>query len=223
MKTLIYGNGSIARLIHSFLKPTQEVVGFVVDDHCISDDQQLLCDLPLIPYSRMEQEFSPDQYQCIVAVGFVGMNRIREEKSAAIKAKGYTLASYVHDSVIIHEGVEIGEGCIILDLVSLHPGCVIGNGCFISSNVNIGHDCKVGGYCWINSGVAIAGGTQVGTAAFLGINASIANDIAVGNRNFIGANTFVAKNTENDAVYLSEQGQLFPMSSEAFLGFSGLE
>ena len=223
MKTLIYGNGAIARLIFSFIKGSREVGGFFVDDVCISPGVDKFCGLPLAPFSEAKNAFAPEEYEVIVAVGFLSMNALRKKKTEQLISKGYQISSYIHESVMIHDDVRIGRGAIILDHVSIHPGTAIGDGVFISSNVNIGHDSTVGDYGWINSGVAVAGGCCIGEQCFLGVNASTANDIKLGKKNFVGANTFVGKDTENDAVYVSEQGQKFPMSSDAFLRFSGLE
>ncbi|MEZ0315714.1 MAG: hypothetical protein ACAH10_02380, partial [Methylophilaceae bacterium] len=136
------------------------------------------------------------------------------------RQKGYSFASFVHESVIVHDDVEIAENCVILDHVSIHPGCKIGQGTFISSNVNLGHDCIIADNNWINSGVAIAGGCQIGESCFWGVNASAGHGLNIGARNFIAANTLVNKHTEDDQVYLSEPGQLFKLKSKSFLRFS---
>lgn len=223
MKTVIYGNGSIARLVFSFIKAARNVSGFFVDDACISAGTHRFCGLPLVSLSEAGQVFNPEEYEVIVAVGFLAMNDVRKKKTDQLALMGYKIGSYIHESVLIHEGVSIGRGSIILDHVSIHPGTNIGEGVFISSNVNVGHDCKVGQYGWINSGVSFAGGCNIGEQCFFGVNASTANDISVGKKNFVGASTFVGKNTDDDAVFISEQGQQFPMGSQAFLRFSGLE
>jgi len=158
----------------------------------------------------------------VVAVGFTGMNELRARKSLEVKQKSYSLTSYVHESVCMHDDVAIEENCTILDHVSIHPGCNIGRGTFISSNVNIGHGCMVGANNWINSGVAIAGGCRLGVGCFFGVNSSAAQGLRIGARNFIAANTLVNKHTEDDQVYLSEPGQLFRLKSQSFLGFSRL-
>lgn len=223
MKTVIYGNGSIARLVFSFIKGSREVEGFFVDDVCIPPGADKFCGLPLAPFSNAKKSFNPEEHEVIVAVGFLAMNAMRKKKTDQLLSMGYQIGSYVHKSVMIHDGVSIGRGAIILDHVSIHPGTSIGEGVFISSNVNVGHDCKVGQYGWINSGVSVAGGCNIGEQCFFGVNASTANDISMGKQNFVGASTFVGKNTDDDAVFISEQGQQFPMSSQAFLRFSGLE
>jgi sugar O-acyltransferase (sialic acid O-acetyltransferase NeuD family) len=222
MRTIIYGNGAMAKVLFSYARRSMDIAGFTVDDHCIADDAGCYLGLPLVPFSRVEMQFPPTSHDVIVAVGFIEMNELRARKSQEVRQKSYSLTSYVHESVCMHDGVAIEENCTILDHVSIHPGCKIGEGTFISSNVNVGHDCTVGPYSWINSGVAIAGGCHLGAGCFFGVNSSAAQGLRIGKRNFIAANTLVNKHTEDDQVYLSEPGQLFRLKSRPFLGFSGL-
>lgn len=220
MKTIIYGNGAIARLLYSYARHSMDIAGFTVDDVCITADADTFLGLPLVPFSRVEKQFDPGYHNMIIAVGFVEMNALRTRKYLEAGQKGYRFASYVHESVLMHDDVVIEENCMILDHVSIHPGSRIGRGTFVSSNVNIGHDCSVGEANWINSGVAIAGGCEIGAGCFFGVNSSTGHGLRIGVRNFAAANTFINRHTEADQVYLSEPGQLFKLKSIAFLKFS---
>ncbi len=220
MNTVIYGNGAIARLVHSFARHSLKVVGFTVDDHCIAAGTTTHLGLPLVPFSRVREHFPPRTHRMLMAVGFVDMNDLRQQRAAQARAMSYAFASYVHDSVMRHDGVVIADNCIILDHVSIHPGCRIGFGTFISSNVNIGHDCELGEHNWINAGVAIAGECRIGNGCFFGVNASVAHRLRIGARNYIAANTLINRHTEDDQVYLSESAQLFKLPSKSFLSFS---
>jgi sugar O-acyltransferase (sialic acid O-acetyltransferase NeuD family) len=222
VKTVIYGNGAMAKVLFSYARRSMDLAGFTVDDHCMVGVTGTYLGLPLIGFSRVEELFSPTSHNMIIAVGFLEMNELRVRKSHEARQKSYSLASYVHESVLLNDDVSIDENCVILDHVSIHPGSRIGQGTFISSNVNIGHDCTVGAYSWINSGVALAGGCKTGQGCFFGVNASATDGLRIGARNFIAAGTVVNRNTEDDQVYLSEPGQLFRLKSQAFLGFSRL-
>lgn len=220
MRIVIYGNGAMARVLHSYVRHRMDVVGFTVDDACIAAGVTTLCGLPLVPFSRAQEVFDPAVCRMIVAVGFIEMNELRERKHEEARAKGYSFATYVHESVLIHDDVTIAEDCIILDHVSVHPGSHIGQGTFISSNVNIGHDCSIGPANWICAGVSIAGGTRLGPGCFLGVNAAVGHGVRVGARNFIAASTLVNRDTADNQVYISGAGELFRLPSKAFLKFS---
>ncbi len=208
----------MAKVVYSYAKRSMDVCGFTVDDSCIKQND--FCGLPLVPFSKVEYQFSPEIYKMIIAVGFIDMNELREKKYQEAKSKGYQFTSYIHESVLIHEDVFIDENCIILDYVSIHPGSRIGHGTFISSNTNIGHDCQIEHSNWINSGVAIAGGCHVGPSCFFGVNASVGHGVHIAKQTFIAANTFISKDTQEGKVYLSEVGQQLKMKSKAFLKFS---
>lgn len=216
---LIYGNGAIARLLHSYIRHSRKVCGFTVDDHCLVGTG-IFCDLPLVPFSRVQDIFYPPECEMIIAVGFIDMNDLRAEKYRQAREKGYTFASYVHESVFKHDGVSIEDNCVILDHVSIHAGCTIQRGVFISSNVNLGHDCNIGSFSWINAGVSIGGGCKIGACSFFGVNASLGHGVKLGEYNFIAANTFIARDSKDNEVYLSEPGQLFRLKSKSFIKFS---
>lgn len=222
MSVVIYGNGAMAKVLYSYAKETLDIRGFTVDRHCVADGADTFCQLPLLPFDQVTSAFPPDQHTMIVMVGFTEMNKLRQRKCEEAKALGYRLASYVHESVLRHDDVSIGENVVVLDHVSLHPGTTLGEGVFISSNVNIGHDCTIGAYNWINSGVAIAGRCTLGPGSFWGVNACAGDGITVGAHNFIGANTLIAQSTADEAVYLSEPGMKFRLKSSAFLKFAGM-
>lgn len=217
---VIYGNGAIARILHSIARRTTAIKGFTVDDHCIPEGHDRFCGLPIVPFSRLEETFNPKRCKLILAVGFLEMNELRARKYDEAKARGYSFASYVHESVFIHDDVVIGESCIVLDHVSIHPGSTIGRGTFISSNVNVGHDCNLAPYNWINSGVAIAGGCNIGAGCFFGPNSCTAHGVTLGDRTFVAPNTLVSRSTGNDEVYVSAPGEKSRLSSKAFLTFS---
>lgn len=218
-KLLIFGNGAMARCLHSFVKEDIKVSGFTVDDAYVKSDT--LCGLPLVPFSRAQQRFNPAEHAILVAVGFVGMNELRIARVNDCLEKGYSLTSFYHNSLVFHEDVVIRENTIIYDHSSIHPGCRIGQSVFISSNVNIGHDCIIGDGAWINSGVSIGGGSEIGECCFLGVNASVAHGVRLAPRTFVGANTLVSSDTEEGSVIVSPMGKVMEADSKRYLAMLG--
>jgi len=217
-KLIIYGNGAVARMVYELVRLQFEVKGFTLDRSCIQTAS--LLGLPLLPFDDIEQCFSPQDYQMLIAVGYGEMNVIREDRSLLAKEKGYKLANFIHSSVQINPSVSIGENNILLEYVSVHPFSKIGNNNFISSNSNIGHDCIIGNNCWINAGVSIAGGTEIKDNCFFGVNASAGHKIIIAKKTFVAANTFVATDTLANSVILSKNGERLNMTSERFIKLS---
>ena len=79
-KVIIFGNSEIADLAYYyFLNDSQfQVVAFTIDDSYIKNDT--FNKLPLIPFSKIEKEFSPDEYLIHVALSYKRLNKLREEK-----------------------------------------------------------------------------------------------------------------------------------------------
>lgn len=220
--TVIYGNGAMAKVVYAYAKHTHTIVGFTVDDVCIGEGVKEYLGLPLIPFSQVENVFSPATHSMLIAMGFIDMNALRAKKYDEAKAKGYAFTRYVHPGVMVHDDVSIGDNSIILDFVSIHPGCQLGHSTFISSNVNIGHDCQIEPNNWINAGVSIAGGCHIKQGCFFGVNASLGHGVTVGAQNFIAANTVVTQSTADEEVYISEPGQRFKLKSRNFLRFANV-
>lgn len=217
---IIYGNGKIAKIIYQFIKKQFNIVAFTVDKKHIQEDT--IEDLPLIAFEDIESIYKPDKYKMIIAVGYVQMNNIREQKYNEAKEKGYGFINYIHPSVEIHDNIKLGENNIILDHVSIQPYVTIGDSNIIWSNAVIAHGSNIKDTNWITSGVVISGDSIIKSKCFLGVNATIGHNITIEDANFIGANTLVTKHTKEKEVLISKEGEKFRLDSHRFLQFSGV-
>ena len=209
----------MAGLLYQFARHEHSIETFTVDEQCIKDN--CFEKISLVPFEGIEKIYSPDKYKMIIAIGYIQMNDIRQERYLQAKSLGYEFINYIHPSVYIHDNNLIGSNNIILDHVSIHPGTKIGNSNFISSNTNIGHGCYIADTCWINSGVGIGGETIIEDNCFIGINASLGQGIKIKKKTFIGANGLLDRDTEIGDVYLSSKSEKFKLNSDHFLAFSG--
>jgi sugar O-acyltransferase (sialic acid O-acetyltransferase NeuD family) len=217
---IIYGNGRIAKIVYQFVKDNFNVVAFTVDELCIEEER--IEGLPLLPFENIENEYSVLDHKILIAVGYVGMNNIREKKYLEAIEKGYSFVNYIHPSVHMHDNIHIGENNIILDNVSLQPYSEIGNSNFIWSNAVIAHGTNVGDTNWITSGVVVSGDAVIKSKCFLGVNATIGHNTILDDETFIGANTLVTKNTKKREVFISKEGEYFRLDSLRFLQFTGV-
>jgi sugar O-acyltransferase (sialic acid O-acetyltransferase NeuD family) len=219
-KVIIYGNGRIAKIIYQFVKKQFDVVAFTVDKECIQ--KNTVEGLPLLPFENIENELSVKKYKMLIAVGYVEMNNIRENKYLEAKSKGYDFINYIHPSVDIHDNVIIGENNIILDHVTIQPYVKIGDSNSIWSGVVVAHGSTIADTNWITSGVVIAGDAVIKSKCFLGVNSSIGHNVTIEDENFIGSNTLVTKNSEKKEVFISKEGEKFRLDSHRFLQFTGM-
>lgn len=220
MKLIIYGNGRIARIIYQYVKAQYDVACFTVEEGYLSD--ATMKGIPVVPFENVEGIYAPNEFVMLVAVGYVQMNRVRQEKSLEAKKKGYKLINYIHPSVHIHDDLVLGENNVILDQVSLQPGVRIGDNNFIWSNAVVAHGSTVENNCWITSGTTIAGDSTIKSGSFLGVNSTIGHNIIIGTNNFIGANSLIVRSTASDAVYVSRESEKHRLDSHRFLQFTGV-
>ena len=212
---VIYGNGAMAATYASYLQRNFTIAAFTVE--AIFCQSKNFCDLPLVPFETVADNYTPENHCMIIAVGYRDMNHLRAEISRKAWALGYEPATYVAEDLWLHKGVEIGRNSVVFDKCSLHVNAKIGDNSFIASGVHIGHDCRIGNNVWINSGVALAGGVVLGDSCFLGVNASVAHGVTLGEGTFVGANTLVTKNTEPYQVVVSAPGEAFELDSRTYL------
>ncbi len=214
-KLVIYGNGTIARMMSCYLGRHYDIAAFTVDRACIREDS--FAGYPLCDFADVETQFPPDEHVMIVAVGFVGMNTLRTQRAETARQKGYRLVNFIHPSVDCSFITIAGDNNIILEHASLHPGVTLGSSNFVSSNTNIGHGCRIGDGCWFNAGVAIGGETLVKDHCVFSINAGSNNNIVVESETFVGPGVFLGRSSGPGDVFLAEQPVKYRFSSHTFL------
>ena len=217
-KLIIYGNGKISKIIYHFLKKQFKVIAFTVDSKFIKEKS--IYKLPVIAFENIENFCDPNVNNLIIAIGYINMNSVREQKYFEAKQKGFNFINYIHPSVEIHDNFQIGENNVILDQVSIQPYSKIGNSNFIWSNAVLGHGTCIENTNWIASNATISGDTIIKSKCFIGVNSTIGHNITIERENFIGAHTLVTKNTKINEVYISKEGDKFRLDSKRFLLFS---
>jgi hypothetical protein len=118
MKTrriVIFGSGQIAELADFYFTNDSdyEVAAFTVDQAFLSQDE--FRGRPVVPFERVAEEFSPQDFGFFVAIGYTKLNGLRPEKVAAARAKGYRLVSYLSSRATVFAGFELQENCFILE------------------------------------------------------------------------------------------------------------
>src|SRR2546423_11427387 len=94
-KLIIFGTGKIAEVIYYYGKEECgfDVAAFTVDEaHQQGDTFQ---GLPVVPFSKVAEQFPPSSYSMFVAVGYHDLNKLRETKCREAEEQGYELVSVV--------------------------------------------------------------------------------------------------------------------------------
>lgn len=222
-KLIIFGNGKIAQVIHHFFKYESdcEAVAFTADEQYITQSE--FCGLPVVPFENIENVYAPSDHQAFVAVGYQEMNRLRQEKLNEAKAKGYTIASYVHPQSGIPVDLSYGENCFIMNNVHIHPMVTLGDNVFVWSGAMIGHHSHIGNNTWITSSANISGNVTVEANCFFAVGATVGHGITIGKASFLGANCLITKSILSETVIMAESDKPFRLNSRQFIRFSKFE
>ncbi len=199
---VIFGSGEMAQLAHYYFGTDTDynVVAFTLDANYINDSK--FCDLPLIAFDRLHEQYPPDNYHLFIALGYSKLNTIRKEKFLAAKEMGYSLASFISPKATVLNNGIIGENCFILENNTIQPFVRVGNNVILWSGNHIGHHSVIHDHTFITSHVVISGGVEVGEQCFIGVNATIRDHISIGNRCVVGAGALLLSDAEPEGVYV---------------------
>jgi sugar O-acyltransferase (sialic acid O-acetyltransferase NeuD family) len=203
MKNLIiFGTGDIAELAHYYFSNDSgyKIAAFTVDDQYATAAE--FCGLPVIPFSKVMEDYPPAEYHMFIAMGYSGLNKARKEKYLAAKQLGYDLPSYISSKATVFSACEIGENCLILENNTIQPFTKIGNNVTLWSGNHIGHHSTIADHCFISSHVVVSGGVHIEEACFIGVNASIRDHVTIGQSTVIGAGALILSDIEASGVYI---------------------
>ncbi len=199
-KVIIFGIGQIAEIAHFYLTndSKHEVVAFTVDKEFIDKDS--FNELPVVAYEELVEKYPPDEYKMFIPISYKKVNKLRAEKFADAKAKGYECVSYI-SSKATYYNTPVGENCFIFENNVIQPFTKIGDNCILWSGNHIGHHTTVEDHCFLASHVVVSGNVTIGESSFLGVNCTIADNVCIGKANVIGSGAVIFKNTDDDSVY----------------------
>lgn len=144
------------------------------------------------------EEFNPNKYEVIIAVG----NPETRKKIVEKLPDKTKYISMFHSNAIIMEESFIDIGGIITTGSVLTTNIKIGKHSHINLNTTIGHDCIIGDYFTTAPGVNISGECKIGNCVYIGTNASIKNGVEICDNVTIGMGAVVTKNITEEGIYI---------------------
>lgn len=135
----------------------------------------------------------------VIGDSFVAIGNADTRKKLSNSKKNITL---IHPSAIIAEGVEIGEGSVVMAGVVINSGTVIGKGCIINTSSSIDHDCLIGDFCHIAVGSHLCGTVKVGKMTWIGAGATVSNNVNICGDCTIGAGAVVVNDIKEPGIYV---------------------
>jgi sugar O-acyltransferase (sialic acid O-acetyltransferase NeuD family) len=214
---LIFGTGAIAEIAHYCFshQSDREIEGFIVDDEYLGDDS--LFGLPIIPFSKIKENFPPARFDIFVGMGYSKMNSNRAKAFKRIKDLGYTCPTFLSPDCNCYT-TEIGENCLILEDNTIQPFVNIGNNVTLWSGNHIGHHTTIHENAYITSHVVISGSCSIGENTFIGVNASLRDNINIGKSCMIGMGASVTKHLTDGQVLRSAKSEVLEILSSQLKG-----
>ena len=200
-KIVIVGDGETAELAYEYFThdSPHEIVGFAVEAAYKKRDE--FFGLPVVALEEIEKHFSPQTHQAFAAISYTQLNRVRARIFQALKARGYTCASYVSSRAFVWHNVEIGENCFIFENNVIQYKVKIGNNVVLWSGNHIGHQTVIQDNVFISSHVVVSGYCEVGANTFMGVNSSVANDVKIAPDNIVAMGAVITRHTEERKIY----------------------
>jgi sugar O-acyltransferase (sialic acid O-acetyltransferase NeuD family) len=213
-KIVLFGTGQVAALhyAHFVHNSSYKVVAFTVDRAFLKE--KIYHDLPVVAFEEVEAIYPPDAYGMHLSISYRGVNRLRAEKYAQAKAKGYTLVSYISPAARVSQEAEIGENCTIGTNTVVDPYVKIGNNVSIASSCVIGHHTQVQDHCFLAAGVIISGSVTVEPYCFFGAGAVVRDRLKIAAESVIGAGAVILEDTTPQGVYLGKPADRLPIRSD---------
>ena len=198
--------GNFAEIIYIYLNQSAEfeVVAFTVNEWAMKDTSNVFCNLPVVPFEKVQDIYPPNNFQMFIALGYTNMNKKRAKIFDEAKSKGYVLISYVHPTTCINEEFHMGENCFIFENNVIQPFVTLGNDIIIWTGNVISHHTTIKDHCFIVSHCAMAGNVTIDSFCFIGMNATIRNGVKIASESVIGAGSIILKDTEEKGVYTNK-------------------
>lgn len=204
---IIFGAGRIAEVAHFYFRHDSplQVAGFAVDGDYL--DRDTFQDLPVVALDEVESRFPPSRHDMFIALSYTKVNKVRAEKYADLKGRGYSLASYVSSRATTWPDLRHGDNCFILEDNTIQPFVRIGNNVTLWSGNHVGHHCRIGDHCFISSHVVFSGNVEVGEKCFVGVNSTLRDGIKVADSVVLGARTYLSGDADEGSVYMEKPSE----------------
>ena len=217
-KLVIVGTGPQAQIARDYFKElsSYDVLGFACHNQFKESDE--IYGMPLIAIEDFTENYSPEDTEAFVAIGYKNMNKMRQSVYEEIKSLGFDLASFIHPRATISATAEFGDNVFVFEENTIQSYVKIGNNTVLWSGNHIGHHSVIGNHCFISSHVVVSGSCKVGNNVFIGVNATFHDSLEISDECLIGAGALITKSTKRKEVFLASRTKAFPKDSEA-LGF----
>lgn len=214
---VIFGLGKIGETVASLIEEAggPDILAYCCDRSHLPTNAEWR-GRPVLPFDEIEFAFPPTDCAMLVAIGYHDLNRVREARCAAARAKGYRLDSWVSPAAQVPTSAHIGENCVVMPGAMLQPFATLEDGVFVWHGVVVGHHATIGAQCWLASNCTISSTARLGARCFVGVNAAIGHELEIGADTLIGAQAVITRSTWPGGVYITPETPRFRLDSARF-------
>ena len=133
---------------------------------------------------------------------FIAVGKANVRKKLMSRDSERKFPVLVHPSAVTANGVEIGEGSVVMAGAVINPGVKHGKGCIVNTSSSIDHDCTIGEFCHISVGAHLSGTVKIGDNVWIGTGAVVSNNVNICANVVIGAGAVVIKDIEIPGTYI---------------------
>jgi len=155
---------------------TFDVVGFLDDSLALQG--ATIDSVPVL--GTIDQIVDQPRTQVLVCAGRGAAREAIVARLDRLDVSPARYATFVHPSVEVPSGCDVGTGSILLAGVAMTASVVLGELVVVMPNATLTHDDVLQDYATICAGVALGGGVVVGRGAYVGMNASVRERTVIG-------------------------------------------
>jgi sugar O-acyltransferase (sialic acid O-acetyltransferase NeuD family) len=200
-KVVVFGASQWAALAHFYLThdSPHEVVAFTLDRDYLGEREYR--GLPVVAFDEVDKHYPPSDFEMFIPLSFKKMNRLRAQKYAEARSRGYRLISYVSSKATTWPDFSCGQNCFIFEDNTIQPFVTIGNNVVMWSGNHIGHHTVIKDHVMITSHVVISGCCTIEENCFFGVNSSVRDETIVARDTLVGMGATIQKDTKEFEVY----------------------
>lgn len=204
---VIVGGGSFICNLINYIESMNEfnIVGYT-DCH----DNGCFYDIPYLGTDDVLTELYVNGVHCAaIAIGNkLNDTKLKQKVYLKLKEIGFKLPVIRGQYVVVHKGVEIGEGSIIRDGAIIQNNCKLGKCVMIGDRTIVTHNTSIDDFSQVVSGCILGRNLTIGKSVFLGYGAIVTNDLKIVDNCIIGANSLVNKDCLVEGKYLGSPAKL---------------
>ena len=147
------------------------------------------------PYLSDIESYTPGSNEEVL-IAVMDIND-RKKMIEVLLRKKAQIGSFIHNSVILPENVDLGKGNIIFPFCIIEKYAIVGDYNLLTSYSFISHGCVVGNNNFFST-AGLAGSVKIGDNNYFGLRSSVIPGVEIGDNNVIQAGMVVDKGVKDD-------------------------